>query len=75
MLKLTHQVLHSMSDYDKTNIKAKVRKFDGKIKISFLGKKVPKENMYYAYIACITIDSVKKMRKKLFSFLFIRYGF
>ena len=64
-----------MSDYDKTYIKAKVRKFDGKIKTSLLGNKVPKENIYYTYIACITIDSVMKMRKKLFSFLFIRYGF
>ena len=64
-----------MSDYDKTYIKAKVRKFDGKMKTSFLGNKVPKENIYYTYIACITIDSVMKMRKKLFSFLFIRYGF
>ena len=63
-----------MSDYDKTYIKAKVRKFDGKMKTSFLGK-VPKENIYYTYIACITIGSVMKMRKKLFSFLFIRYGF
>ena len=64
-----------MSVYDKTYIQAKVRKFDGKIKTNFLGNEVPKENMYYTYIACITIDSVMKMGKKLFSFLFIRYWF
>ena len=66
---------YSMSVYDKTCIKAKVREFDSKVKTNFLGNKVPKENMYYACIVCITIDSVMKMGKKLFSFLFIRYGF
>ena len=65
---------YSMPVYDKTYIKAKVREFDGKIKTNFLGNKVPKENMYYTFIACIAIDSVMTM-KKLFSFLFIRYGF
>ena len=30
-----------MPVYDKTQIKAKVREFDGKIKTNFLGKKVP----------------------------------
>ena len=66
---------YSMAVYDKTYVKAKVREFDGKIKTNFLGNKVPKENMYYTCIACITIDSVMKMGKKLFSFLFILYGF
>ena len=60
-----------MPVYDKTYVKAQVREFDGKIKPNFLGKIVPKENMYYTCIACITIDSVMKMGKKLFSFLFI----
>ena len=66
---------YSMSVYDKTCIKAKVREFDSKVKTNFLGNKVPKENMYYTCIVCITIDSVMKMGKKLFSFLFISYGF
>ena len=65
---------YSMPVYDKTYIKAKVREFDGKIKTNFLGNKVPKENMYYTFIACIAIDCVMTM-KKLFLFLFIRYGF
>ena len=63
-----------MSVYDKTYIKAKVREFDGKIKTIFLGNNAPKENMHYTCIACITIDSVMKMGKKLLSFLFIRHA-
>ena len=55
---------HSMPVYDETYIKAKVRKFDGVIKTNFLGDEVPKENIYYTCIACITIDSVMRMEKK-----------
>ena len=66
---------YSVSVHDKTFIKAKVRKFDGEIKTSFLGMEVLKENMYYTCNACITIDSVMKMGKKLFQFLFTLYGF
>ena len=50
--------------YDKTYIKANVREFDSKIKTNFLGNDVPKENMHYTCIACITIDSVMRMDKK-----------
>ena len=45
-------------------LKAKVRVFDGVIKTNFLGNYIPKENMHYFCIACITIDSVLKMDKK-----------
>ena len=55
---------HSMSVYDETCIKPKVRKFDGKIKSNFLGDEVPKEYMHYTCIACITIDSIVRMDKK-----------
>ena len=34
------------------------------IKTNFLGDEIPKENMHYACIACITIDSVMKIEKK-----------
>ena len=34
------------------------------IKTNFLGDKVPKENEHYTCIACITIDSVMRMKKK-----------
>ena len=53
--------------YDERYIKAKVREFDGKIKTNFLGEKVPEENMHYTCIACITIDSVMRMDKKIIS--------
>ena len=36
------------------------------IKTNFLGNGMPKENMHYTCIACITIDSVIKMDKKYF---------
>ena len=35
------------------------------IKTNFLGNEIPKENLHYACIACITIDSVMRMEKKL----------
>ena len=66
-----NETFYSMPVYDKTYITAKVREFDGKIKTNSLGNEGPKENMYYTCLACITIDSVMKMGKKLFSFLFI----
>ena len=34
------------------------------IKTNFLGHEIPKENVHYACIACITIDSVMSMKKK-----------
>ena len=45
-------------------MKAKVREFDSKIKTNFLGNDVPKENMHYTCLACVTIDSVMRMDKK-----------
>ena len=55
---------YSMSVYNETFIKAKVREFDSVIKTNFLDGKVPKENMHYKCIGCITIDSVMRMEKK-----------
>ena len=57
---------HSESVYEYKYLKAKVREFDGVIKttIIFLGNNIPKENMHYTCIACITIDSVLKLDKK-----------
>ena len=56
--------LHNETVYGKTYIKAKVREFDGKIKTNFLDNDVPKDNIYYTSIACITIDSLMKFDKK-----------
>ena len=55
---------HSEPVYEYKYLKAKVREFDGVIKTNFLGNGMPKENMYYTCIACITIDSVLTIDKK-----------
>ena len=55
---------HSERVYDKAYTKAKVRECDGVMKTNFLGNDMPKENMHYTCIACITIDSVMKIDKK-----------
>ena len=55
---------HSEPVYEYKYLKAKVREFDGVIKTNFLGNDMPKENMHYTCIACITIDSVLKIDKK-----------
>ena len=53
-----------MHVYDQRYIKSKVRESDGAIKTNFLGDEIPKENMHYACIACITIGCVMKIGKK-----------
>ena len=54
-----------MCIYDEKYLKTKVREYGGVIKTNFLGNGVPKENIHYTCIACITIDSVMKMDKKV----------
>ena len=51
--------------YDEKYIKAKVREFNGVIKKNFLGDEIPRENVHYTCMTCITIDSVMKMEKKI----------
>ena len=53
---------HSEPIYDETYIK--ISEFDSKIKTNFLGDGMPKEDMNYASIACITIDFFMRMDKK-----------
>ena len=55
---------HSEPVYQYKYLKAKIRECDGVIKTNFSGKGMPKENMYYTCIACITIDSVMNFDKK-----------
>ena len=62
---------HSLPVYDKKYLKTKVSEYEDMIKTNFLCNGMPKENMHYACIACITIDSVMKMDKK-YIFLFGR---
>ena len=52
-----------MPVYDEKYIKAKVREFNGVIKINVLGDEIPKEIMHYTCIAYITIDSVMRMER------------
>ena len=55
---------HSEPVYEYRYLKVKVREFEGAIKTNFLGNDMPKENMHYTCIACITIDSVMRIDKK-----------
>ena len=56
---------HSMPVYDEKYVKAKVRELNAVIKKNFLGEEIPKENVHYACTACITIDSVTRMKKRM----------
>ena len=51
-----------MPNYDEKYIKAKVWEFNGMIKTNFLGNEMP-NNVHYASIACININSVVRMGK------------
>ena len=52
---------HSKPFYDEKYIKANVREFSGVIKPNLLCNDIPKENVHYTCISCITVDSVMKM--------------
>ena len=54
---------HSIPVYDEKYIKPKVGEFNGVIKTNLLGDEIPKENVHYTCIACITINSVMRMKK------------
>ena len=56
---------YSKPVYEYKYLKAKVRQFDGVINTNFLGDDMPKKNMHYTCIACITIDSDLKIDKKI----------
>ena len=56
---------HGESVYEYKYLKTKVKEFDGVIKTTFLGNDMPKENMYYTCLTCITIDSVMIYDKKI----------
>ena len=40
------------------------------VKAKFLGDEILKEIMYYACIACITIDPVMRMNKRIIKFIY-----
>ena len=52
---------HREPIYENKYLKAKA---DGVLKTSFLANDIPKKNMCYTCIACITINSVMRIDKK-----------
>ena len=50
--------------YDDSYIKTKVKTFSEIVKTFFDGDEIPKEGVEYAFIACISVDSVLKVDKK-----------
>ena len=56
---------YSQPIYENKYLKTKVREFDGSFKTHFLGNNIPKESTYYTCVACIIVDSVMKMNKKI----------
>ena len=57
-------IFYSESVYEYKYLKAKVREFDEIIRTNLLGNGIPKENMHYTCIVCVTIDSVLTRDKK-----------
>ena len=55
---------HREPVYEYKYLKTKVKEYDGAIKTNFLGNDMPKENIHYTCIACITVDSVVKIDEK-----------
>ena len=55
---------HSEPAYEYKYLKAKVGESNGVIKTKFLHNGMPKENIHYSCIACITVDSVINFNKK-----------
>ena len=55
---------HSEPVYEYKYLKTKVREFNGEIKTNFLNNGMPKENIYYSCIACITIILLSILIKK-----------
>ena len=55
---------HSKPIYENKYLKTKVREYDDAVKTNFLPNAIPKENMHYTCMVCITIDSVMRMDKK-----------
>ena len=55
---------HGEPVYEEKYLKVKVKEFDGVVKTNFLSNSIPKENMHYTCIACITIDSIIKIGTK-----------
>ena len=55
---------HSEPVYEQKYLRTKVKEFHGVIKTNFLSNGVPKENIHYTCIACVTSDSIMKIEKE-----------
>ena len=55
---------HNKPVYKYKYLKVKVREFNGVIKTNFLNNGMPKNNIHYSCIACVTIGSVININKK-----------
>ena len=62
---------HSDPIYDDSYIKTKVKTFSDMIKTFFDGNEIPKERIEYTCIACISVDSVLKVDKKIIHKFFL----
>ena len=62
---------HSKPVYEQKYLKTKVREYEGVIKTNFLGNSLPKENVHYTCIACLSIDSVIKTNKKNYLLVYL----
>ena len=63
-LKTLNIKFHGMSAYDEKYIKVKAKEFNGAVNTAFSNDIVPKEDLHHIFIACISIDSVRKMEKR-----------
>ena len=52
--------------YEYKYLKTKVKEYDGTIKTDFLGNGIPKENIHYTCITCITIFTITCIDEKYF---------
>ena len=56
---------HSEPVYEYKYLETKVGEYNGEIKTNSLNNSMPKQNIHYSCIACITIDSVINFNKKM----------
>ena len=56
---------HSRPVYDEKYMRAKVKEFNSVVNKNFWGDKVPEKDVQHTCIACISIDSLMKMEKRI----------
>ena len=56
---------HSEPIYDDSYVKSKVKTLSEMIKTFFNGNEIPKKRIEYVCIACISVDSILKINKKI----------